>query len=141
MIELTKTHALKTWPEYYWPVVSGAKPFEIRQNDRAYKVGEYVELKEWDPAIFDAQMRGKDLGDQAVVEQATQAAYSGNSELFTITYITDFAQQPGYVVMGIKPVRFVQTAPKTMASLMGQAQRDLGGRVRISGDFDTEVGE
>lgn len=119
MIELTKTHALKTWPEYYWPVVSGAKPFEIRKDDRGYKVGEYLQLNEYDPES------GK---------------YSGNSELFTVTYITDYAQQPGYVVMGIKPVKVVQTAPKTMASLMGQAQRDLGDRVRISGDFDTEGG-
>ena len=43
-----KIHELKTLPEYFDPVFMGKKNFEIRQNDRDYKVGDYVELQEHD---------------------------------------------------------------------------------------------
>lgn len=41
-------HSLKSWPEYYRPVVSGEKTFEVRVgNDRIYKVGDYIDLVEY----------------------------------------------------------------------------------------------
>lgn len=43
-----KTHELKTLPEYFEEVFRGRKNFEIRQNDRDFKVGDYVELQEYD---------------------------------------------------------------------------------------------
>jgi ribosomal protein S17 len=43
------THALKTWPEYYQQITSGAKPFEVRKNDRDYKTGDRVLLQEFEP--------------------------------------------------------------------------------------------
>ena len=42
-------HTLKTWPVYYWDVVVGAKTFEIRRNDRNFKVGDELVLREYDP--------------------------------------------------------------------------------------------
>lgn len=41
-------HELKISPEYYMDVVSGVKPFEIRKNDRDFKVGDCVKLNEYD---------------------------------------------------------------------------------------------
>ena len=43
------THALKTWPEYFKKVKSGEKNFELRKNDRNFKVGDKVLLQEYDP--------------------------------------------------------------------------------------------
>lgn len=43
------THALKTWPEYYKAVASGDKNFEVRRNDRPFKVGDNLLLQEWNP--------------------------------------------------------------------------------------------
>ena len=43
-----KIHELKTLPEYFDAVFMGKKNFEIRQNDRDYKIGDYVELQEYD---------------------------------------------------------------------------------------------
>ena len=45
-----RTHELKTWPEPFAAVVSGAKTYEIRKDDRGYSVGDVLVLKEWDPA-------------------------------------------------------------------------------------------
>lgn len=72
-------HELKILPEYFEAVTSGRKQFEIRKNDRDYKVGDQLILKEW-----------------------SQDNYTGDSYKAEITYITDYMQKNGYVVIGIK---------------------------------------
>ncbi|WP_429058940.1 ASCH/PUA domain-containing protein [Aeromonas jandaei] len=72
-------HELKIKPEYFASVVSGDKTFEIRNNaDRNFQVGDTLRLKAWD---------GEFTGD--FVEKV-------------VSYITDFEQKPGYVVMGLQ---------------------------------------
>ena len=78
-----KTHELKTWQPYFEEVIRGRKTFEIRENDRNFKVGERLLLKEFDP---DTQ------------------TYSGKDALYKITYMTDFAQKENFVVMSITPI-------------------------------------
>jgi Domain of unknown function (DUF3850) len=73
-------HKLKTWPLYFSAVRGGWKPFEIRKDDRDYKVGDVLILQCYDPA--------------------TQT-YNGEEEARLVTYITDYEQKPGFVVMGI----------------------------------------
>lgn len=41
-------HELKILPEYFEAVFTGSKTFEIRQNDRGFKVGDFVELYEYE---------------------------------------------------------------------------------------------
>lgn len=43
------THDLKTWPEYHAQLRARTKTFEIRVNDRDYRVGDTLRLREWDP--------------------------------------------------------------------------------------------
>ena len=76
------THHLKTHPEFYVPIIRNVKRFEIRRNDRNFHVGDKLVLQEFDPTIQD---------------------YTGRQEDFLVTYMTDFQQQPGFVVMGIEP--------------------------------------
>ena len=84
MIE-TMVHQLKTWPEYYKEVVNGNKTFEVRKNDRDFKVGDYLALKEFDP-------------DNGFTKEMC---------IVRVTYILD--KQPfvpeGYVVMGFKMLK------------------------------------
>ena len=42
-----KTHELKTETEYFNEVVSGNKNFELRKNDRDFKVGDYLMLQDY----------------------------------------------------------------------------------------------
>lgn len=61
-----KRHELKTWPEYFGAVKRGNKSFEIRVNDRDFKVGDTLVLNEYDPHT---------------------ASYSGDSIECIVTYI------------------------------------------------------
>lgn len=72
-------HELKILPEYFEAVISGRKQFEIRKNDRDFKVGDQLILREW-----------------------SKNEYTGDSYKAEITYITDYAQRDGYVVLGIR---------------------------------------
>lgn len=42
-------HDLKVWPEYFDAIAAGLKPFEIRKNDRGYRVGDCLRLREYAP--------------------------------------------------------------------------------------------
>lgn len=75
------THELKILPEYFEAVVSGRKQFEIRKNDRDFNVSDRLYLREWNGEEF-----------------------TGDSYKAEITYITDYAQKDGYVVLGIRGV-------------------------------------
>lgn len=46
---MIKKHELKIWPEYFKQSQLGHKNFELRLNDRDFKVGDLLLLKEWDP--------------------------------------------------------------------------------------------
>ena len=43
-------HELKTVPPFFEQVLSGAKRCEIRYNDRDFKAGDLLQLKEWIPS-------------------------------------------------------------------------------------------
>lgn len=76
-----KTHKLKIEPEYFQAIIDGSKPFEIRKNDRNYQVGDVLILREYDEK---------------------QRRYSGEQITRVVTYITDYQQRAGYVVMGLR---------------------------------------
>ena len=71
-------HELKILPEYFEAVAAGNKTFEIRKNDRNYKVGDTLILQEFD-------------GEK----------YTSRCTQRVVNYITDYAQQDGYVVMSM----------------------------------------
>lgn len=77
-------HDLKTWPEFFDEVIAGRKPFEVRRNDRGYRVGDVLHLREWSPS---------------------SQSYSGRSTRQVVTYLMSdrFGVDPAMVIMGIHP--------------------------------------
>lgn len=43
------THDLKSWPEFFKASLEGIKKFELRKNDRDFKVGDQLVLWEYIP--------------------------------------------------------------------------------------------
>ena len=76
-----KLHNLKIKAGYASAKLRGDKPFEIRLNDRDFKVGDIVNYTCIDSSIFNEKISKK---------------------LYYITYITNFEQKDGYVVFGEK---------------------------------------
>ena len=48
----TDAHELKCLPEYYEAVRENRKTFELRKNDRGFRVGDVVRLKEYDGSSY-----------------------------------------------------------------------------------------
>ena len=42
-------HRLKSWPKFFDAVACGDKAFEVRYNDRNYKLGDILILEKFDP--------------------------------------------------------------------------------------------
>ena len=61
-------HLVRSWKHLFWPLATGVKKHDLRINDRDYRVGDTLVLREWDP----------ETGE-----------YSGQSIRRRITYITD----------------------------------------------------
>jgi hypothetical protein len=81
-----KTHVLKTWP-YYWDAIeTGAKTFEVRRGDRPYHVGDYLELRRYDPKT---ETYTKDC--PPIVKRVSFV-------------MSGMGLEPGYVAMGLQDI-------------------------------------
>ncbi|GAS96637.1 ASC-1 homology domain protein [Mycolicibacterium canariasense] len=45
-----RTHDLKSWSRFFRPIIAGERAHELRRNDRDYRVGDRVLLREYDPS-------------------------------------------------------------------------------------------
>lgn len=79
-----KLHKLKILPKYYERVISGEKRFEIRKDDRNFKIGDLIKLEEF------------------------EGGYTGRDSLYEIIYKLDggfCGLEEGYCILSIKPYR------------------------------------
>lgn len=42
-------HEIKSWPEFFADLLGDRKTFELRKNDRNYRVGDLLLIREWEP--------------------------------------------------------------------------------------------
>lgn len=81
-----RTHDLKAWPHFFEAMADRSKSFEIRRNDRNYRVGDTLRIRKYDPSFGF-------YGDEPLLFEVTYAMFD-----------EDFpAIMPGFVVLGIKP--------------------------------------
>lgn len=74
---------LKTWNDPFAAILDGTKRFEFRKDDRDFRVGDLLDLREWNPSTEE---------------------YSGRHIRAKITYMIregEFGCPPGYCVMSI----------------------------------------
>lgn len=73
-------HELKCWPEFFAALLDRSKTFEVRRDDRDFRVGHTLHLMEWSAAH----------------------GYSGRELRFRVTYIVGIAgATQGYAVMAL----------------------------------------
>lgn len=79
------THELKTWPEFFGPVWTGEKKFEIRKNDRDFAPGDTLLLREY----------------------KTRGGYTGRFMYVEILYMLEegFGLRKGFACLSIEPKR------------------------------------
>lgn len=79
---MNKVHELKTLQPYYSEVEKGLKNFELRFNDRDFRVGDVLVLRPWDP-------RKEKFGSGILIRE--------------VSYVMkDFkGLQDGYVILGL----------------------------------------
>ncbi|HAG3556526.1 TPA: DUF3850 domain-containing protein [Salmonella enterica] len=76
---MRKIHELKIWPEFFQPVLDRVKYAELRLNDRDYRAGDIVFMREFLPA---------------------SGRYSGGYNVVIISHVADVsAFMPGYVLL------------------------------------------
>ncbi|KAA6451300.1 MULTISPECIES: ASCH/PUA domain-containing protein [Bacillus] len=97
-------HKLKILPEYFDCVCNDEKTFEIRKNDRGFKVGDLLELYEYIPE--------KD-------------EYTGRVVIREVTYMTDYAQKDNYVVMAINRLSLIENGAKEAERLSKEIQKHV----------------
>ncbi len=77
-------HRLKIWEEHLDDLVMRRKTFEVRKNDRDFKVGDFLILEVWNPKTEE---------------------YNGKFVTYFVTYILQggqFGIEEGYVCMSIE---------------------------------------
>ena len=76
-----RIHNLKVLSEYFHPLCDGRKTFEIRNNDRGFKVGDVLSMHLW----------------------SAKAGYlkAIAPVMRMVTYITDYEQRPEFVVLAL----------------------------------------
>lgn len=79
-------HELKCWPGFFLDLQRGDKTFEVRKNDRDYRVHDSLRLREWYPST---------------------SQYSGATIELDVTYVADLTPVgcPGMVGMGVRRIR------------------------------------
>ena len=97
---MNASHKLKTDSEVFQAVVEGRKTFEIRFNDRDFKVGDELVLLE---TIH--------TGEQ--MKHGKPLLYSGNELRKTVSYVlSGYGLQDGWVILGITPRAILEAEKK-----------------------------
>ncbi|QJD54544.1 hypothetical protein [Sphingomonas phage Kharn] len=114
-------HELKCHPHFFAAIAAGKKTFEIRRNDRDYRVGDMLNLREYDPTFGNT---GRTLAGLEVVY---------------IMLAEDFpAILPGFVIMGLRgvPSMAIEDSREDKAKAIGEVVAELPLTKRLEACYD-----
>lgn len=84
-------HELKTWPQFYQPIIDGTKTFELRNDDRYFSAGDILHLREYDPF---------------------KGIYTGQEAKANVTFVmrrwSELGLKDGYCIMSIANVKRIK---------------------------------
>lgn len=72
-------HVLKIWPDSFEAAIDGRKNFEVRVNDRDYRLGDVLVLREYIP-------KGPE-GNRFLASQATERGYTGRVTIQRVVHV------------------------------------------------------
>lgn len=103
-------HSVKCLDKHFTAVISGDKKFEVRWNDRDYRVGDFIALNE--------------VVEEEICDDSVDYVATGRSALFYISYILEDKEycKPGFVVMSLIPCSIIMTDRITDLSVVRRPQ-------------------
>lgn len=105
------THLLKSWPQFFAAVVEGRKKFEVRRDDRNFRVGDTLLLQEFIPETREWTQREYPVKVSYIIAGDQKCAVSKE------------AIKKGFCVMGIEPFTltdFLMTAKGFLTEQYGE---------------------
>lgn len=131
--QIPNVYSLKSWPPYFWAVVTGQKRAEMRTDDRGgFSVGDLILLREYLPskAERDAAAGDGELEDEIAsaiqevlddgpsvggwhVDESPHGIYTGRTQPVRVTHILSggWGLEPGYVLLSIDLAYIESTGP------------------------------
>ena len=97
---MSKIHELKILPYFFRAVKAGSKTFELRKNDRDFKVGDILVLKEFKTGLVDHTG-----AEEVVIEER---GYTGREIKKRISYILEGGQyglRKGYSILALGEIK------------------------------------
>lgn len=103
---MSRVHELKTWPQPFAALMCGDRRHEIRVNDRDYRVGDTLLLREWIPQAHGARPQ--------TVGMDGSPYYTGREITALVSYITyggNWGLPGNLCVMSLGVVSINEAAP------------------------------
>lgn len=97
-----QTHELKVNDAYWKHLVSGAKNFEVRRDDRGFQRGEVLRLKRHDPLHRCYLRTNPNSYEIEHVGDQSELADTLHKRITFILTGGQFGIEPGYVVMALE---------------------------------------
>jgi hypothetical protein len=86
-------HVLKSWPQFFQPILDGTRCHELRRNDRNFSVGDVLELHEYDPLSHSYSGRVCSADVTSMTSNEVPCA------------VSDVALNPDFAILSIKTAR------------------------------------
>jgi hypothetical protein len=104
-VQCESAHQLKCQPPHFEHLLDGRRRFDVRKNDRDFKVGDVIKFREFVPKMQAAQF-GQD-----------DEYYTGRNLFMRVRYILnprpdhdpDFGLAPDFIALDLEPVHLAET--------------------------------